>query len=488
MTITKITNLSPAELQKKYHQNLVFNYAEYPTCDHWDYNFRSNEYKKSLVEWLKKNPDESIFFYVHIPFCEQLCWFCTCSKFITKSYEPVKAYLPYLHKEIDMLFQLLNENNIKLNVGTVFFGGGSPTILNRDDLKFLVNKLKKSFDWSNVQDFTVEIDPRRVDADRLLYNHKECGANRLSFGMQDFDENVQRRVNRVQPFEMFEKILTKEVREAYKTIAFDLLVGQPGQTKETMKKTCDQIIELKPTKIQTSLLAYKPWIAKAQIRMVEEGPLPDFIERKELLDVINDKLEKAGYIRIAFESYALPTDPMIEAKKQGKVHYGAAGTQRGGRVNFVGVGSSTKGNLGNEYYSQNTYSLDAYKKCIDRGIFPTHRGMKLTEDDKIRQHATQQLRTYWKIDYEDFKTRFGIDCKNYFKNEIESLSEMEKDGLVEIKDTEIIVTKLGYDFAQFITNHFDIYDPPSKTYNERLATIEKAKQAQAKSVEYFKNL
>ena len=150
MTTTKKTNLSPAELQRKYHQNLVFNYAEYPTCDHWDYNFKSNEYKKSLVEWLKKNPDESIFFYVHIPFCEQLCWFCTCSKFITKSYEPVKAYLPYLYKEIDMLFQLLNENNIKLNVGTVFFGGGSPTILNRDDLKFLVNKLKKSFDWSNV--------------------------------------------------------------------------------------------------------------------------------------------------------------------------------------------------------------------------------------------------------------------------------------------------------------------------------------------------
>ena len=121
-------------------------------------------------------------------------------------------------------------------------------ILLLSDVKFkiLVDKLRKCFDWSNVADFTVEIDPRRVDADRLLYNFHECGANRLSFGMQDFDENVQRRVNRIQPFEMFEKILTKEVREAYKTIAFDLLVGQPGQTKKTMEKTCDQIIQLKP--------------------------------------------------------------------------------------------------------------------------------------------------------------------------------------------------------------------------------------------------
>ena len=158
--------------------------------------------------------------------------------------------------------------------------------------------------------------------------------------------------------------------------------------------------------------------------MVEEGPLPDFIERKELLDVINEKLEKAGYIRVAFESYALPSDPMIEAKKQGKVHYGAAGTQRGGRGKFYRRWQFYKRKSGDEY-SQNTYNLDAYKKCIDKGIFPTHRGMKLSKDDKIRQYATQQLRTYWKIDFEDFK-RFGIDCKNYFKNEIESLKDMNE--------------------------------------------------------------
>ena len=370
----------------------------------------------------------------------------------------------------------------------LFRSGGSPTILNREDLKYLVDKLKSYFDFSKVGYFTVETDPRRVDVDRLLYNHKVCGANRLSFGMQDFDPIVQRRVNRVQPYEIFEKILTKEVREAYKTIAFDLLVGQPGQTKETMKKTCDQIIELKPTVVQTSLLAYKPWIAKYQIKMVAEGPLPDFMERKELLDVINEKLGKAGYVRVAFESYALPNDPMVLEKKKGNVHYGASGTQTGGRVNFIGVGSSTKGNLGDEYYSQSYYDLTTYKKCIDKGIFPTFRGMKLSKDDKIRQYATQQLRTYWRIDYKDFETRFGIDCKKYFSKEIENLSEMIKDRLIIVSSDCIEITKLGRDFAQFITNRFDVYDPPNKTYNERLATIEKAKQAQAESLEYFKDL
>ncbi len=480
--------LSREELQRKYHQNLVFNYSEYPTLDNWDFNYRSSDYTRSLVEWLKKNPDKGIFFYVHIPFCEQLCWFCTCSKFITKNYQNVKNYMIDLHREIDLLFNLLKENNLKLNVKTLYFGGGSPTILNKEDLKHLVDKLKSNFDFNNLNEFTIETDPRRVDEDRLIYNHKVCGANRISFGMQDFDAEVQRRVNRVQPFELFDKLLTKEVRKVYKTIAFDLLIGQPGQTRQTMEDTCDKIIKLKPTLVQTSLMAYKPWVNKASIRMVEDGPLPDFIERKDLLDVIDIKLKEAGYIRVAFESYALPEDNMVKELKKKKVHYAAAGTQTGGRVNFIGVGTSTKGNLGDDYYHQNHYDLKAYKKCLDKGIFPIFRGMKLSKDDKIRQHATQQLRTYWEIDFKDFFQKFGIDCKEYFKKEIERLKEAQDDGLVEVSENNIKITDIGKDFAQFLTNYFDAYDPPTKTYNERLEIIKKAKESQKKFLEYVDKL
>ena len=310
--------LSREQLQRKYHQNLVFNYSEYPTLDHWDFNYRSDDYVNSLIDWLKRNPNEGIFFYVHIPFCEQLCWFCTCSKFITKSYEPVKEYMVSLHKEVDLLFGILNKNKIKLNVKTIYFGGGSPTILNKEDLKLFVDKLKSYFDFSKVNEFTIETDPRRVDKDRLIWNHKNCGTNRISFGMQDFDDEVQRRVNRVQPFELFDNLLTDEVRKCYETIAFDLLVGQPGQTIDTMHDTCDKIIKLRPTVVQTSLLAYKPWLNKASIRMVEDGPLPDFMERKDLLDVIDQRLKEAGYLRVAFESYALPSDNMIKELKKKK--------------------------------------------------------------------------------------------------------------------------------------------------------------------------
>ena len=432
--------------------------------------------------WLigfQKTKIKSFFFYVHIPFCEQLCWFCTCSKFITKDYEKIKDYLNYLYKEIDLLFGFLNENKIKLNVGTVFFGGGSPTILNREDLKKLVDKLKGLFNWSNVDFFTIESDPRRVDEERLIYNHEVCGANRISFGMQDFDPEVQRRVNRIQPAKLFEDILTDRVRKMYKEIAFDLLIGQPGQTVKTMAKTCDEIIRLKPTLVQLSLMAYKPWVAKFQIRMLEEGPLPDFLERKELLEVIHQKLKTGGYIRTGFECYSLPDSPMTKAYQAGEAHYGASGHQPGGRVNFIAVGSSSMSNLGNDYYVQNFYDISSYKKALDKNLLPSFRGMKLSEDDKIRQHATQQIRSYFKIDFKNFKKQFNIDFREHFSKEIKYLNDFAKDGLVEILDNSILLNEIGRDFVQNIMNVFDRYDPPRKSYQDRLATAKKAKESQA---------
>ena len=477
--------LLDANLIKKYHQDLVFNYAEYPTCDHWSYEFSSDDFKSSLIDWLPKNPDKAIFFYVHIPFCQELCWFCTCSKFITSDYKMVTEYLAYLHKEIDLLFEFLNANDISLNVETVYFGGGSPTILTKNDLKILVDKLKSLFDWSTVANFTVESDPRRVDEDRLLYNHKVCGANRISFGMQDFDEEVQRRVNRQQPVELFKRILTSDVRKAYKEIAFDLLIGLPGQTIDTMANTCDQIIDLQPTLVQLSLMAYKPWIAKYQVKMVSEGPLPDFLERKELLQVIHEKLKAGGYIRTGFECYSLPESPMTQAFDEGKTHYGAAGHQAGGKVNFIAVGSSSKSNLGDDYYAQNFYDLNSYRKSLDKGNLPKFRGIKLSLDDKIRQHTTQRLRSYFSIDFQQIEKEFHINPEKYFRKEIEYMREMENDGLVKISASGIQMTELGIDFSQNISNVFDKYDPPGKSYQDRIETIKKAKLAQAERQKSF---
>ena len=301
--------------------------------------------------------------------------------------------------------------------------------------------------------------------------------------MQDFDPNVQRRVNRIQPAELFKQILTKKVRELYKTIAFDLLIGQPGQTPETMAKTCDQIIELQPTLVQLSLMAYKPWVAKYQMKMLAEGPLPDFLERKELLEVIHKKLKAAGYIRTGFECYSLPDDPMTKALREVTAYYAASGHQTGGRVNFIAVGSSSKSNLGDDYYAQNFYDIAAYKKSLDRGKFPVFRGMKLSKDDQIRQHVTQHIKSFLGTDFKYFEEKFKINPKEYFSKEIKYLGEMIKDGLVTVSDDGIKLTKIGEDFSQNIANVFDKYDPPEKSYKERLETVKKAKASQAEILE-----
>lgn len=467
-----------ADILKKYHQDIVFNYSEYPTKDHWSFDYRDDDFRLSILDWFPRNQDGKIFFYVHIPFCEQLCWFCTCSKFITSDYSRVSEYLKYLHKEIDLLFDFLRKNHIKLNVGTVFFGGGSPTILSREDLIYLVNKLRGLFSWENVEFFTIETDPRRVDEDRLLFNHEVCGANRISFGMQDLDPEVQRRVNRIQPTELFHSLLTDRVRSVYKEIAVDLLIGQPGQTVESMRKTCEELLKIRPTLVQLSLMAFKPWVAKYQVQMLAEGPLPDFYERKCLLEVIHEVLGAGGYIRSGFECYSLPESPMTNAFRLGDAHYGASGHQPGARVNFLAVGSSSMSNFGYDYYSQNFYDLESYKKALDRGILPVFRGMKLSHDDKIRQHATQQIRSFFRLNFEQFQELFGIEFEEYYSKELSLLEEYQRDGLVEIGKSSITLTETGCDFVQSIMNVFDSYDPPGKDVSQRLQTIKIAKAKQ----------
>ena len=227
-------------------------------------------------------------------------------------------------------------------------------------------------------------------------------------------------------------------------------------------------------------MAYKPWVAKYQIQMLAEGPLPDFLERKELLEVINKKLSAGGYIRSGFECYSLPDSPMTKAFEDGTAHYGASGHQTGGPVNFIAVGSSAKTNLGDDYYSKNFYDIASYKKFLEQGKLPTFRGMKLSKDDQIRQYATQQLRSYFKIDFKNLVKKFGVKTKDYFCKEIEYLDGMIKDGLVIVSENAIEMTLIGRDFSQNISNVFDKYDPPAKSYDERLATIKKAKAEQAK--------
>ena len=451
--------LLDANLLKKYHQDIVYNYAEYPTKDNWDYEFKDPDYKKMLDNWLSNNKKEPILFYVHTPFCEQLCYFCLCSKEITQNYDKVKDYLyNYLYKEMDMLFNFLEKKNIKLNVREIYFGGGSPTYYKDPEFEDFSKRLKGYFNFQNLDDWTVEIDPRRVDVNKILF-YKKCGVNRISFGVQDFDIKVQERINRIQPPDLLKNLLTPEVRKNFPAFNFDLLIGLPGQTEESISKTMDEVIKIKPTQLQTMMMHYKPQTRKYMIKMLKDGPLPDFYDRKILYSIAEKKLLDAGYKKTGYESFALPGDPIEESYKKQKTLYGPLGAQKGETTNFVSVGSSAHGHLGDDYYSQNFYELNLYKEAIDKGKFPIYRGHKLNQNDKIRRYIIKKLRTFFRIEFDEVSEKYKIDAKKYFKDSLKNLKKYEKDNLVMIESNKIIITDLGIQFAPQICNTFDDYNP-----------------------------
>ena len=450
--------LKNANLTKKYHANLVYDYTEYPTKGIWKESFGENDYKKSILDWFPKNKNKPVLFYVHTPFCEQLCNFCLCSKEITKDYDRVKDYLyNYLSKEIDLLEDFFLKNNIKFNFKEIYFGGGSPTYYKEKEFEFLINRLKKFIDFKNIGDFTVEIDPRRVDEERLLF-YNQMGVNRLSFGIQDFDPGVQEEINRPQPPELVNKLLTDKVRKLFPVINFDLLIGLPRQSVKTISQTIKSVVELKPTQLQTMYVHYKPGTRKYMIKMVRNEPMLDFYDRKAVFQTASEDLLKAGYYRAGFESYALPDDPLTISMKEKKAVYNSLGTQKGEATNFIAVGSSAHGILNDNYYFQNFYEQPLYRKALDENRLPIYRGLALTKDDVIRREIIRHIRTFFNVEFDYFERKYNLIFQNYFEKELKHLQNHKKDDLLELNENNIILTPLGEHFSPQIANVFDIYN------------------------------
>ena len=268
----------------------------------------------------------------------------------------------------------------------------------------------------------------------------------ISFGVQDFDKKVQERINRIQPSEMLDDLLTKRIREEYPVFNFDLLIGLPGQTTTSITNTMDKVIKLKPTQLQTMMMHYKPNTRKYMINMLRDGSLPDFYDRKILYKIVDDKLIKAGYKRTGYESYALPGDPIEKSYNEKKTLYASLGSQKGEAVNFIAVGSSAHGALGDEYYSQNFYEQNLYRDKIDESKFPIYRGLKLEKNDQIRRDVVKTLRTYFEIDFQEFESKYSIDFKKYFEDSFKYLDEHSKDGLIDIDKKKLKITELGFNF------------------------------------------
>lgn len=450
--------LANANLIKKYHSNLVYDYTEYPTKGNWSEKFNSKDYEKAILDWYPKNKDKPVLFYVHTPFCEQLCYFCLCSKVITSNYDHVKNYLyTDLSREFDLLENFLNKNHVKFNFKEIYLGGGSPTYYKEEEFRHLIKKLKSIIDLKKISNFTIEVDPRRVDEEKLIFYHEQ-GINRLSFGIQDFDLNVQNEINRVQPPDLVEKLLTPKVRKLFPVINFDLLIGLPKQSKKSMTNTIREVAKLKPTQLQTMYVHYKPQTRKYMIKMVRNEPMLDFFDRKAVFETASKELMNYGYTRAGFESYALPEDPLTKSINNKKAVYNSLGTQTGEATNFIAVGSSAHGVLNDDYYFQNFYEHNLYKEALDKGEFPIYRGIKMSKDDAIRREVIRHIRTFFEVDYNFFENKYHFKFFDYFKNELINLRSFERDKLLTFNFSNITLSPLGRHFSPQIANCFDKYN------------------------------
>lgn len=442
-------------LLKKYSNSLVFDYTEYPTKTFWSDSYGDKEFREDLVK-LIDTQDKPAMLYIHTPFCEELCYFCLCSKSITDDYEKVSKYLyDDLSKEIDLYAKEMQKRGKKIKIGQVYFGGGSPTYYHEKEFEFLIKKLRDTFEFSGKPTITVEIDPRRVNVEKLKF-YSSMGVNRLSFGVQDFDITVQKEINRIQPPELLENLLTDEIRKLFPTINFDVLVGLPRQTPESMRETISRIGKIRPTEVQPLYLHYKPGTRSYMTRMTRNVLLPDFFDRKAIYAEVIDGLLVAGYVRAGYENFALPTDELALAMSNESAYYNSLGTTSGEVKNFVSLGASAHGTFNNTY-SQNYYELDQYSAALKQDKFPVYRGMRLSHDDAIRHEIIKHFRIFDRLSISHIEKKWEINFKKYFSKELEKISEFVSDGLIICDENFIEMTPLGREFTPRICEVFDAY-------------------------------
>ena len=465
-------------LTKKYNTT-GFMYTEYPHKSFWSLEFGDPEFRAALQSVFLKSKNTPLLLYVHIPYCEQLCWFCTCHMSITQEYEKVQNYLKFLYREIEMLRAFFEKNSVHLNFREIHLGGGSPTFLNEKDFDLLVEKLGGIADLKNLDEFSIEIDPRRVDPERMKY-YRSKGINRISFGVQDFDPEVQKAINRPQPAELIEQLLTSEIRASFENgVNFDLICGLPLQTPETIRGTCEKAVQMSPDRICLNYLHYSPQFAPHQKIMIDgrngrPTELPDFYERKMIFMEALEVLTQKGYVRTGYDHFAKPTDAVAVAMREKKMRWNALGVTAGRYADVLGIGVHSYSTLG-EYYAQNFYELPDYQTALEKGQFPVFRGHRLTRDDMIRRTVIHALRNFFSLDFTEIEKIYHISFKDYFHGELVTLEEFVKDGIVHVSDTSLVITELGHQFANLVCRDFDQYYRNDKKAKDFGAFFEEGK-------------
>ncbi|MEY3610801.1 MAG: oxygen-independent coproporphyrinogen oxidase [Pseudomonadota bacterium] len=428
-------------------------YTSYPTADCFVEAFGESDYVLALQQrqlgTVGKQPPLSL--YVHIPFCESLCYYCACNKIITKHKERSAEYLRYLSKEIALHTRHLGQGQA---VSQLHLGGGTPTFLSDDELRELMALLRQHFDFVPGGEYSVEVDPRTVNDQRLAVL-AELGFNRLSFGVQDFDPQVQKAVHRIQPAEQVFGLVEAARRLGFESVNVDLIYGLPLQTPESFDRTLAQVNRLRPDRIALYAYAHLPERFKPQ-RRIHGSDLPPGAAKVAMLSRSLDALTDAGYVYIGMDHFALPDDALAVAKRQGRLHRNFQGYSTQADCDLIALGVSSIGRIG-ATYSQNAKTMQEYCDLLDQGHLPVVRGLALTRDDLIRRSVIMALMCQGHLQYESINLAWLVDFKTLFASELRLLEDMQAQGLVLLSESGIQVTAMGWFFVRGVAMVFDRY-------------------------------
>jgi oxygen-independent coproporphyrinogen III oxidase len=429
------------------HDSMVPRYTSYPTAPHFNEAVNGNVY----ADWLREiGRDQPLSLYFHVPFCDTMCWFCGCQTKVVNRYQPVASYLEILHREIDQIADILVTRR---PVAHIHWGGGSPTIVESDDFRAVMARLDQRFEFLETAEIAVEIDPRgftREHARALT----ETGVNRASIGIQDFEPDVQKAVNRVQPYEE-----TRDVVEALREfgvsgISFDLLYGLPYQTVETVLKTIDQAVGLGPDRVSLFGYAHVPWM-RAHQQMINEDLLPDGKARLALYRAAAGRLAEHGYIAIGIDHFAKLSDPMGQAAYNGNLQRNFQGYTTDEAEVLIGFGASAIGSLP-QGYVQNAPLVPDYRKSVEAGELPIVKGIAVSNDDLLRRRVIERLMCDLKVDLAVEAEAFGSKPEVFDQN-LSDLTPLKVDGLVTVDGYQVVVPEGARLAVRAVCAVFDDY-------------------------------
>lgn len=437
-------------------------YTSYPTADRFQRDYPASSYQEHLARRAAAERPAPLSVYVHLPFCESLCYFCGCNKIITQDHSRSAEYLDILFGEMDMVSQHLGASRQTIQL---HLGGGTPTFLSAAELTSLMEHIRRHFDFTPDAELGVEIDPRTVTPDSLAML-AGLGFNRTSFGVQDFDPRVQEAVNRVQPYDMVRTALQASRDNGFQSINADLIYGLPLQTLDSFSRTLDQLIELSPDRVALYNYAHLPDRFKSQ-RLIREEDLPSADTRLQIFLMSVRRLLAAGYVYIGLDHFAKPDDELNRARLDHSLHRNFQGYTTRAECDLVGFGISAIGKIGNAYV-QNQHSLNAYRNALERGELPISKGFDLSLDDVIRREVIMTLMCSTPLDFAAFQDRHGQSFQSCFSDELARLQPYADAGLLEIDDQGIRVLPRGRVFVRAFSMVFDQYvrRPRVATYSK----------------------